>query len=265
MIVACFGHSSDSEAEGGDRSFFLPEADSQLITRIAKCKKPIIGVVNAGGNIGMQSWEPSLKGLLWGWYAGQEGGHAIADVLFGKVNPSGKLPMTFEKKWEDNPAYNSYHDPDGDKHVKYTEGIYIGYRGYDKLGRDVQYPFGYGLSYTSFKLSDMVASAPNADGTVKVTCKLTNTGKRDGAQVIQAYVGRDKSGIVDRPEKELKKFEKVFLKTGETKTVTMTLPKDAFTYYSTIDKQFVTDPGIYNIMLGFSSREIKGQKSIQIH
>ena len=111
----------------------------------------------------------------------------------------------------------------------------------------------------------MVASAPNADGSVKVTCKLTNTGKRDGAQVIQAYVGRDKSGIVDRPEKELKKFEKVFLKTGETKTVTMTLPKDAFTYYSTIDKQFVTDPGIYNIMLGFSSREIKGQKSIQIH
>lgn len=265
MIVACFGHSSDSEAEGGDRSFFLPEADSQLITRIAKCKKPIIGVVNAGGNIGMQSWEPSLKGLLWGWYAGQEGGHAIADVLFGKVNPSGKLPMTFEKKWEDNPAYNSYHDPDGDKHVKYTEGIYIGYRGYDKLGRDVQYPFGYGLSYTSFKLSDMVASAPNADGTVKVTCKLTNTGKRDGAQVIQAYVGRDKSGIVDRPEKELKKFEKVFLKAGETKTVTMTLPKDALTYYSTIDKQFVTDPGIYNIMLGFSSRDIKGQKSIQIH
>ena len=104
MIVACFGHSSDSEAEGGDRSFFLPEAASQLLARIAKCKKPIIGVVNAGGNIGMQSWEPSLKGLLWSWYAGQEGGRAVADVLFGKVNPSGKLPMNFEKKCEDNPA-----------------------------------------------------------------------------------------------------------------------------------------------------------------
>lgn len=264
MIVACFGHSSDSEAEGGDRSFFLPEADSQLIKRIAQCKKPIVGVVNAGGNIGMQDWEPSLKGLLWGWYAGQEGGRAVADVLFGKVNPSGKLPMTFEKRWEDNPAYNSYHDPDGDKHVEYTEGIFIGYRGYDKLKREVQYPFGYGLSYTSFKLSNMAVSAPRADGTVEVTCQLTNTGKRDGAQVVQTYVGRDKSGMVDRPEKELKKFEKVFLKAGETKTVSMTLPQEAFTYYNTVDKQFVTDPGTYNIMVGFSSRDIKEKKTVQI-
>ena len=149
--------------------------------------------------------------------------------------------------------------------MKYTEGIFIGYRGYDKLGREVQYPFGYGLSYTSFKLSDMTVSTPDADGSVKVTCKLTNTGKRDGAQVVQTYVGRDKSGMVDRPEKELKKFQKVFLKAGETANVTMILPKDAFTYYSTIDKQFVTDTGTYNIMLGFSSRDIKEQKSIQVH
>lgn len=265
VIVACFGHSSDSEAEGGDRSFFLPEADAQLIVRIAQCKKPIVGVVNAGGNIGMQSWEPSLKGLLWSWYAGQEGGRAVTDVLFGRVNPSGKLPMTFEKKWEDNPAYNSYHDPDGDKHVKYTEGIFIGYRGYDKLKRDVQYPFGYGLSYTSFKLSDMTVSDQNVDGSIEISCKLTNIGKRDGAQVVQAYVGRSKSGIVDRPEKELKKFKKVFLKAGETTRITMILSQDAFTYYSTIDKQFVADPGVYNIMLGFSSRDIKGHKSIQIN
>lgn len=106
------------------------------------------------------------------------------ETLFGKVNPSGKLPITFEKKWEDNPAYKSYYDPDNNKHVQYTEGIFIGYRGYDKLKREVQYPFGYGLSYTTFKISGMSVTGQKADGTVEVTCQLTNTGKRDGAQVV---------------------------------------------------------------------------------
>lgn len=263
-IVACFGHSSDSEAEGGDRSFFLPEADAQMISRVSQCKRPVIGVVNAGGNIGMQDWEPSLKGLLWAWYGGQESGNAIADVIFGKVNPSGKLPMTFEKKWEDNPAYNSYHDADGDKHVAYTEGIFIGYRGYDKLKRDVQYPFGYGLSYTTFQLSDVYMGKPQADGSVKVSFTLTNTGKRDGAQVVQAYVGRTQSGKVDRPEKELKGFKKIFLKAGTSETVSLTLPKEAFTYYDTFSKQFEVEPGEYNIMLGFSSRDIKCTQKIKL-
>lgn len=263
MVVACFGHSSDSEAEGGDRSFGLPEADAQLMARLAKCKKPVVGVVNAGGNIGMQKWEPSLKGLLWGWYGGQESGRAVADVLFGKVNPSGKLPMTFEKKWEDNPAYNSYHDTDGDKHVEYSEGIFIGYRGYDKLKREVQYPFGYGLSYTSFVLSDVKVSEQQPDGSVTVTFRLKNTGKRDGAQVVQAYIGR-MSGVVDRAEKELKGYRKIFLKAGEAATATLTLPKDAFTYYSTVERAFVVDPGLHNVMLGFSSRDIKSSHSIRI-
>lgn len=263
MIVACIGHNADSEGEGRDRSFFLPEADAQLIARVTQSQKTVVGIVNAGGNIGMQDWESSLKGILWGWYAGQEGGRAIADILFGKVNPSGKLPMTFEKKWEDNPVYNSYHDPDGDKHVKYKEGLFIGYRGYDRLKREVQYPFGYGLSYTSFKLSDMSVSMQDSDGSIEVTCKLTNTGKRDGAQVIQVYIGK-KIEMIDRPEKELRKFEKVFLRAGETKTVKMMLPKDAFTYYSTVDKDFIVEPGNYNIMLGFSSEDIREQTSIAV-
>ena len=195
--------------------------------------------------------------------AGQEAGTAVGEALFGKINPSGKLPMTFEKKWEDNPAYNSYYDPDGDKHVAYTEGIFIGYRGYDKLKREVQYPFGYGLSYTTFKLSDLTVSKPNADGTVEVTCRLANTGKRDGAQVVQAYVGKTESSPVERPEKELRKFEKVFLQAGESTTVKMTLPKESFMYFDVNSTQIVTDPGTYNIMLGFSSRDIKIQKNIQ--
>lgn len=264
LVIACIGHSSDSEGEGSDRTFGLPDVDQSLMNSVLKCSKPVIGVVNAGGNVEMQGWEPSLKGLLWAWYAGQEGGQAVADVLFGKVNPSGKLPMTFEKKWEDNPAYYNYHDPDGDKHVEYKEGIFIGYRGYDKLKREVQYPFGYGLSYTTFKLSNVKVANPNADGSVDVTCTLANTGKREGAQVVQLYVGKV-GGEVERPEKELKKFKKIALKKGESTTVKMTIPKDAFTYYSVEKKNFVKDPGTYNIMVGFSSRDIKVQKTIQVN
>ena len=265
MIIACFGHNSDTEGEGSDRTFELPEKDKKMLASIFSSKKPTIGIVNAGGNIEMQEWEPSLKGLIWGFYGGQEAGTAVGDVLFGKVNPSGKLPMTFEKRWEDNPAYNSYHDPDGDKHVAYTEGIFIGYRGYDKLKREVQYPFGYGLSYTTYKLSNVAVSKPNADGAVEVTCKLTNTGNKAGAQVIQVYVGKTESSVVERPEKELRKFEKVFLKAGESKAVKMVIPQNAFTYFDVNTKKFVKDAGNYNVMLGFSSRDIKAQQSILIN
>lgn len=261
MIIACVGHDAESEHEGVDRSFTLPEVDVQLMARLASCKAPMIGVVNAGGNVEMQSWEPSLKALLWSWYPGQEGGQALGEILFGKVNPSGKLPVTFEKKWEDNPAYNSYYDPDGDLHVKYTEGIFIGYRGYDHLKRDVQYPFGYGLSYTSFKLSDMKVADAKEDGYVEVTCRLTNVGKRAGAQVVQTYVGKSGSQI-ERPEKELRGYKKVYLEAGASTTMSFTLPRRAFTYYSTMAQDYVVEPGEYNIMLGFSSRDIKSQTKV---
>lgn len=264
MIVACFGHNNDTEAEASDRAFELPEADLNMLASVFRSGKPVIGVVNAGGNIEMQSWEPKLKGLLWSWYAGQEAGTAIADILFGKVNPSGKLPMTFEKRWEDNPAYNSYHDADGDKHVEYTEGIFIGYRGYDKLKREVQYPFGYGLSYSSFNLSNMKVSEKDKNGNVNVSFRLSNTGKAAGAQVVQLYVGKAGSSKVERPEKELKKFRKVFLKAGESADVTISVPQEDFTYYDINSKAFVKDAGSYNLMLGFSSRDIKSQKIISI-
>ena len=265
LVIACFGHNSDTEGEGSDRSFGLPEIDKTMLSSIAKVDKPVIGVVSAGGNIDMQEWEPKLDGLLWGWYAGQEGGTAIADVLFGKVNPSGKLPMTFEKKWEDNPAYNNYYDPDGDKHVKYNEGIFIGYRGYDKLKREVQYAFGSGLSYTDFKVSDLTVSKPDTNGEITITSRLSNIGKIAGAQVLQIYVGKTEKGIVERPEKELKSFKKIFLKPGQSQSVKITLPKEAFTYFDINTKGFVKDSGMYNIMLGFSSRDIKLKKSVQVN
>ena len=211
----------------------------------------------------MQSWEPSLKGLLWAWYGGQEAGTAIARTLFGELNPSGKLPVTFEKRWEDNPTFHSYYDPEGDKHVEYTEGIFVGYRGYDKLKREVQYPFGYGLSYTRFKLSAPTVGTPKTDGSVTVTCKLTNTGRTAGAEVVQLYVS-NKDTTVEHPEKELKGFRKVYLEPGETKSIEITVPAEAFSHYDTGSRRFVIDRGSHDILLGFSSRDIKAKMSVGI-
>ena len=262
LIIANVGFNTMTEGEGFDRTFELPAQDINTLDAVMASKKPVIAVLNSGGSVEMQGWEPSMKGLIWAGYAGQEAGTAIADIVFGKVNPSGRLPMTFEKKWADNPVYETYYDPDGDKHVEYKEGIFVGYRGYDKLNREVQYPFGYGLSYTTFKLSNMGVSKENSDGTVDVTVTLKNTGKRAGSQVVQAYVGKAGASPVERPSKELRGFEKVELKPGESATVTIKLQKEAFMYYDVKSHGFVKDAGDYNIMLGFSSRDIKLQKQI---
>ena len=263
LVVACIGFNSDTEGEGRDRTFELPEDEAQLLQNTLQSKRPVVGIVNAGGNVEMQSWEPSLKGLLWAWYGGQEAGTAIARTLFGELNPSGKLPVTFEKRWEDNPTFHSYYDPDGDKHVEYTEGIFVGYRGYDKLKREVQYPFGYGLSYTRFKLSAPTVGTPKTDGSVTVTCKLTNTGRTAGAEVVQLYVS-NKDTTVEHPEKELKGFRKVYLEPGETKSIEITVPAEAFSHYDTGSRRFVIDRGSHDILLGFSSRDIKAKMSVGI-
>lgn len=261
-IVACIGFNATTEGEGFDRTFALPATDQALLKTMADSKKPVVAVLNSGGGVDMRTWEPTVRALLWAGYGGQESGTALAGILFGKVNPSGKLPMTFEKRWEDNPAYNTYYETDADKHVKYKEGVFIGYRGYDKLNREVQYPFGYGLSYTSFKLTGLTVGQVKADGTVDVTCTVTNTGRRAGAEVVQVYVGKNGTSPVERPQKELRSFDKVMLKAGESKTVTMTLPKESFMYFDTGTHRFVADEGQYNVMAGFSSRDIKAQQTV---
>lgn len=266
VIVAFIGHNSSSEAEAGDRSFGLPQDVKDLVLAAQKSSKPMIGVVNAGGNVEMQEWEPGMKGLVWGWYGGQEAGTAMAEVLFGLCNPSGKLPVTFEKRWEDNPCYNSYYD-NGTKQVNFTEGVMMGYRGYDKAGTEVQYPFGFGLSYTTFELSDMqIAESTDDDHLLEVSCTLKNTGSRAGAQVVQLYVGKNGSSPVERPIRELKNYRKIYLEPDEEQTITLYLTKDAFSYYDVNRKNFVVDNGDYNIELGFSSRDIKlkGQAQIQV-
>lgn len=264
VVIACFGHDSGSEAEAGDRTFALPSQQTDLITKVlSKTTTPVIGVVTAGGNVEMQSWIRPLHGLLWAWYAGQEGGTALGEILFGDVNPSGKLPVTFEKRWADNPTYNSYYDSDNDKHVKFTEGIFMGYRGYDKSGKTVQYPFGYGLSYTTFNLSEMVVE-PAADAILKVMCELKNTGDVAGSQVVQLYVGKNGESKVERPLKELKAFKKVYLKPGESQKVVFNLTEDAFSYYDVDKTSFVLDEGDYNISIGFSSADLPLKEEVTV-
>jgi beta-glucosidase len=266
MVIACFGHDASSEAEGGDRTFELPASQQNLINKVTRTKTPVVGVVTAGGNVEMQTWESKLKGLLWAWYPGQEGGTALAEILFGDVNPSGKLPVTFEKRWIDNPTYNSYYDSNGDKRVSFTEGIFMGYRGYDKLNRLVQYPFGHGLSYTTFNLSEMtVEETTENNSIVKVSARLVNTGNVAGAQVVQLYVGKTEASPVERPLKELKSFKKIYLAPGESETITMYLEKDAFSYYDVVTKKFVLDKGQYEIGIGFSSKEIKLKQNIDVN
>ncbi len=269
VVVAFIGHSAASEGEASDRSGDLPSAAKDIINTVrAITTKPIVGVVNGGGNIYMWDIEPDMKALLWGWYGGQEAGQAMAEILLGDVNPSGKLPVSFEKRWDDNPVRHSYYDDDNDKHVRFTEGIFLGYRGYDRNKTQVQYPFGYGLSYTTFELSDMEVCSINADdATFEVSFNIKNTGKTAGAEVVQLYVGKVGESPVTRAVRELKNYEKIYLEPGEKQQVTMALDKSAFSYYDVTEgvKDFVVDNGTYNIELGVSSRNIKLSHQVNVN
>lgn len=263
--VVCVGFNESSEREGNDRSFELPDYQESLIDAIVKVNPKTIVVLNAGGNVSMEKWLSKVPGLLYAWYPGQEGGTAIAEILFGKTNPSGKLPVSFEKKWEDNPAFHNYYDPTNSKSVKYSEGLFIGYRYYDSKQVQPMFPFGFGLSYTSFKYSDLKVSVSGKSKSpeVIVSFNVKNDGSYDGAEVPQLYV-RDMVSPVPRPYKELKGFSKIFLKKGETRPVTIRLDKDAFSYYKTSLKEFGYDPGAFEILIGASSQDIRLKNTVII-
>ena len=196
------------------------------------------------------------------WYPGQEGGTALAEVLFGEVNPSGRLPVTFERLWKDNPVSNSYYPAPGTNKVAYQEGVFVGYRGYEKNGTKPQFPFGYGLSYTSFKYEKLAITQGVTKGGspefwwAEVSFDVTNTGKRAGAEVAQVYIG-DTHSKVPRPAKELRGFEKVTLNPGQTKRVKVMLNQRALSYYDVNTKQWRAEPGDFAVMVGPSSSKIE--------
>lgn len=265
LVILSVGFNNETEKENADRTFALPEQQRELIQELLKAKKDIIVVLNAGGNVDMNQWLPQTKALIHAWYPGQEGNLAVAEILFGKTNPSGKLPVSFEKRWEDNATYKSYYDDDGDKHVKFTEGVFLGYRHFDKDNIEPQFPFGFGLSYTTFAYSNLITNKDQYKPTdpVEIMFTVKNTGKVDGAEVVELYVN-DPVASLPRPPKELKAFSKVQLKAGESKEIKFTLNDNAFHFYNPDKKQWVVEPGEFNILIGSSSKDIRLKKKIAI-
>ena len=253
VAIVFAGLSSSEEGEGSDRpSMDLNSEQVTLIQQVAAANPNIIVVMIAGSQVGMDTWIDDVPAMMQAWYGGQEAGTAIADVLFGEVNPSGKLPMTFIRQWSDHPAYSNY--PGN----VYTEGIYVGYRHFDKFAMDPLFAFGHGLSYTAFQYSNLNidASRLSAEGTVVVTFDVQNTGSHNGAEVVQLYI-RDIAASVDRPEKELKRFTKVMLTQGQSKQVTFELNLNSLSYYDVSSSQWHAEPGIFEVQIGSSSRDIR--------
>lgn len=261
-VVLSVGFDASLEGEGFDRPFGLPKEQEQLIRIVSRVNPNTVVVLNAGGNVDMRSWLPQVKALVHAWYPGEKGGYALAEILFGDVNPSGKLPVSFEKRWEDNPVYPFYYDPDGNKRVSYGERLGLGYRYFDRANVKPQFPFGFGLSYTQFEYSALKVTGDVKDG-FEVTFTIKNVGARDGAESAQVYVRQDKP-TVERPEKELKGFTKVFLKKGESKMVSVFLRADAFSYYRTDLHRFAYDKGDFEILVGASSADIRLKAPVQL-
>jgi beta-glucosidase len=205
----------------------------------------------------MNAWLDHVPALFESWYAGQAQGAALAQLLFGDYSPSGKLPVTFERRWEDNAAHDNYYPKAGDKKTAYKEGVFLGYRHFDNSAFKPQFPFGYGLSYTTFAYKNLSITPTRAAGDQPVTVSfdVTNTGPRPGAEVAEVYVGEPHPSI-PRPAKELKGFVKVLLNAGETQHVSLTLDRRAFSYYDTGKHGWTVDNGDFNIYVGHSSAQI---------
>jgi beta-glucosidase len=256
-VVLAVGFDSESESEGADRTFQLPPAQDELINQVVGANKNTIVVVTSGGAVDMNRWLGHVPALFESWYAGQEQGTALAQLLFGEYSPSGKLPVTFERSWEENPAHDNYYPKSGEKRIEYKEGVFLGYRYFDKAPVKPQFPFGYGLSYTTFAYKNLSITPASAAGeqVIDVSFEVTNTGHRAGAEVAEVYVG-EPNASVPRPVKELKGFIKVQLNAGETQRVSVTLDRRAFAYYNIKNHDWTVDAGDFNVYVGSSSAQI---------
>jgi beta-glucosidase len=257
-VVLAVGFDPDSESEGSDRTFQLPPAQDELINQIAATNKNTIVVVTSGGAVDMNPWLDHVPALFESWYGGQAQGTALAQLLFGEYSPSGKLPVTFERRWEDNPAHEVYYPKAGDKKTPYTEGVFIGYRHFDKAGVRPQFSFGYGLSYTTFAYKNLSVTPASVSGDQPVTVSfdVTNTGSREGAEVAEVYVGEPRASV-PRPTKELKGFAKVSLKPQETKHVSIELNRRAFSYYDVQNHRWAADATDFEVLVGRSSSQLE--------
>ena len=255
-VVVSVGFDKKTEREDHDRTFTLPEGQDELIEFALANNDNVIVVVYSGGGIDMSRWQDKVSAIVMGWYPGQEGGTALAEIISGKISPSGKLPISIENAWEDNPVHDSYYDRRNVPHkrIEYKEGIFVGYRGYDRNGVAPRYPFGFGMSYTTFSYSGMKVEKLEGD-IVNVSFDITNTGKMDAWETSQIYVS-DKTASVPRPVKELKGYDKVYIPKGKTVRVSVDLDSEAFSFYDVKTHGFVVEPGDFTIYVGPSSAEL---------
>lgn len=260
-VVVAVGNSAEYEGEGFDHSFELPEYQSQLIQSISRVNPNTVVTMFGGTGLKMSDWINQVPVALHAFYPGQNGGQALAEILFGKVNPSGKLPISIERNIEDNPVFESFPKFANDNSLEtmdYKDDLFLGYRGYEKKGIKPLYPFGYGLSYTTFGYSNISVTPGVAVGNtpIKVSFDLTNTGKVGGSEVAQLYVGQQ-NPKVDRAIKELKGYKKVFLNPGESKRVTIELNDRSLAYFDEKSKQWIVDADSFNLSVGASSQDIR--------
>ena len=257
VAVVVVGRYPRLESEGSDvKTMDLPPGQDELIEAVENVNPRTVVVVNTGDPVTMTKWIDKTPALLDMWYGGQEGGHALASVLFGEANPSGKLPVSLPKRFEDSPAYGHY--PGEDLKVDYAEGIYVGYRYFDTKNVEPLFPFGFGLSYTTFEYSGLKVASGQASPKEQaiVRLKVKNIGARDGAEVVELYI-HDGHSKIDRPVHELKGFQRLELEAGEEQTVEFKLDRAAFSYWSPVKKDWVAEPGTFEIQVGASSRDIR--------
>jgi beta-glucosidase len=261
IFIGGLNKNTHQDCEDGDReSYDLSFGQNELIASLAKIQKNIV-VVTFGGNAYATPWIADVSALLHCWYLGSMGGETVADIISGKVNPSGKLPVTFAVNQNDYPCfkYGKEGYPGVNKQVYYKEGIFVGYRYFDTKGVKPRFPFGYGLSYTTFKYGKpaLSSTAMTADGKITLTTSVTNTGKRAGKEIVQLYIGDEKCSEA-RPTKELKGFRKIALEPGETKTVTFDITPEDLQFFSAKEHKWTAEPGKFKAYVAASSEDVRG-------
>ena len=266
------------DSEGWDRPFRLPREKDEYIARVCSLNPNTVVVVNSGSGISMNSWNHLAGAVIYSWYPGQNGFAALAEILSGKTNPSGKLPISIERKFSDSPAYG--YVPEGEElydgwpaneldhpvyDVRYDEGIFVGYRWYEKKRIEPLYHFGHGLSYTAFEYSNLATDREHygTDDQVTVECSLTNVGKFTGCEILQLYIGDDECSV-DRPVKELKGFKRVCLAPGRSEKVTLTIPTRDFAFWDPKTKAWTVEPGTFTLFVGASSADIRLSKTVSV-
>ena len=267
-VVVSVGFDRHTEKEDHDRTFALPEGQDDMIEYACSLNDNVIVVVYSGGAIDMSRWHDKVSAVIMGWYPGQEGGLAIARMIAGEISPCGRLPISIEAKAEDNPCAATYYVGKpmtkrgfSTRYVTYSEGVFVGYRGYDRSQVKPLYPFGHGLTYTTFEYSDLKVTPAKGGCDVQIT--LTNTGAYDASEVVQVYVGEENPSV-PRPVKELKAFKKAHLAAGESQVLNLRLDNEAFAFYDVGSHDWKVNPGQFNIYVGASAGDVRLYGSVNI-